>query len=560
MSGLGDTIASGGEQGIDNAATPIPTGTSPDAPQQIAQTTSTITLPVLQEKDWIHKATYTVSTEMPPGTVFAIIPNHPSQCNYVTNHIHQLFNTWCGVLSLRFRLLATAFYGGSIRAAILPPNFSETEISNFSLATLTAYANTDFDPKNTVWNHISATDQREYAFHYNKPYDTNDPKTFGGYIVFFIAGKLVTQSPEISTIQMLVESRGGYIYDQPRPLATATTIDDPLRSILPLPLRHHALSEVFAACDTLVVLDQKVLKTTYGNIMHSGVGKMAMQEIDFPGRSIDNKFQFDTFYSARDANAFGPPRIEGEAGFIFHPSSLPTMTDAKLVLPNEQVQMVRYHGDTSTGSKFVPEWPVFKENATGFNIQQGKEGLQINATKDVFDTFNKGISDTNFLSIKATVEPMRAPSLQSYPMPNTVSGCSFAPQAGGESIIVFGDSKWGMTNTQTGPITLALSEYKTDQTLSNKSWVYQMVNKNGTPILNIRLNPNGMFTTNRTSANVTYPIDQNRLRFLQELPLSSPLPPMSVAMQAIRSELTFNGRTKSTTALLAANIQAVSSY
>jgi len=558
MSGLGSTISADGEQGIDNAPAPIPAGSTRDQPAQIAQTTSAITLPVLSEKDWIYKAAYTVSTEMPPGTVFAIIPNHPEKCNYVTAHISQLFNTWCGILMLRFRLLATAFYGGSIRVAILPPSFTEQEIGNLPLDVLTAYANTDLDPKNTIWNHISSTDQREYAFHYMKPYDTNDRTTFGGYIVFFVAGKLVTQSPEISTIQMIVESRGQYIYDQPKPLTSVLT-SQPLSWSSYAPLIKHSVTEAFASIQSLMVLPATVLSTIYGNVQHAGVGKQAgPSNAQFPGRTITNPKFYDLFYSDLSRKSNFPPSWHFSDGRWTHPSSRPTL-DFNSNLPAVYSEVL-YTGPSTTPTVTDACWVSFTEDGSGF-FRDHKNDTSIKFYNDLPYMQCLASQDANGFKIKQCTEGMNGDeAFLNYPLPNCRSGASLSPQVGGESIVMFANLDWAMASTQTNMMFQELSDFPSDLSQGSTSWLYQLINKNGTPILTLRLNPNGVFTTNRAAGIVKYPVDEfSRLRFLQELPINSPLPPQSVAMQAIRSELTFNSRTKITQALQA-NLQAISSY
>jgi hypothetical protein len=47
--------------------------------------------------------------------------------------------------------------------------------------------------------------------------DFTHPDSFGGWVVGFLAAKLVTQSPEFTTVEMLVETAGNYQFDQLAP-------------------------------------------------------------------------------------------------------------------------------------------------------------------------------------------------------------------------------------------------------------------------------------------------------------------------------------------------------
>jgi len=565
MSGMGTTMPAQGEQGIDSSTAPVMAGSVADNPASIAQTTSAITLPVLQSDDYIWHNTYTVSTEMPPGTIFAIIPNHPEKCNYVSNHLSLLFNTWVGNMVLRFRLLATAFYGGSIRVAILPPSYTETEIANLPLQVLTAYQNTDLDPKNTIWNHCKSTDQREYAFHYNKPYDTTDRTTFGGYIVFFVAGKLVTQSPEISTIQMIVETKGEYIYDQPRVPPSVSLTKHPLADIVNIPLRVQPLAEAFLSANTLMVLPSTVNAITSGNLGHQGVG---MQQYMQPGYLPEgatvtniNKFRYLT------PKAYGKSKPIGHVhsdGAFYHPSSLPIYS-----YDEDKVQDPQYLQWTETSVVNPPQYRLAQivwNNANDALIMR-TSGFSISATQTGANELYESLALTGGGYTKKgipTFTPMMARDTYetiTYPRPSADSGVTLVPTVAGESIVLFAENNFGAYNTQTQLIAHALQAYPIDMQKSNTSWVYHLVNVNGTPILALRLNPNGVFTTNKANALVKYPISENdtKLRFVAELPVNDPLPPASVTMQAIRSELIYNARTK-TTGALEASATTLSSY
>lgn len=549
MSGMGTAIPAQGEQGIDATTSPPMAGSVADNPSSIAQTTSAITLPVLQSQDWIWHNTYTVSTEMPPGTIFAIIPNHPEKCNFVSNHLHQLFNTWVGNMVLRFRLLATAFYGGSIRVAILPPSYTETEIANIPLEVLTAYQNTDLDPKNTIWNHCKSTDQREYAFHYNKPYDTNDRTTFGGYIVFFVAGKLVTQSPEISTIQMIVETKGEYIYDQPRVPPSISLTRHPLEGIVNIALRQQPLAESFVPTDTLMVLPNTVNSITSGNLGHQGVGMKEYMRPGFipEGASITdaNKFKYLTPTASSKLKPVGRTRANG---VFYQPSSLAIYDYDAEVKDPQYINWVE--SSIENPPQFRLSQVVWNEAHDGLILKTSDSTIVATQTGDneqyeAFDIkgqsyFKRGVPTFTAMMGRETYETI------TYPRPSASSGLSIVPIVAGESIVLFAENMWGVYNTQTQLISHALQSYPIDMQKSNTSWVYQMVNQNGTPILTLRLNPNGVFTTNKASALVKYPVssEEVKLRFVAELPINDPLPPASVTMQAIRSELIYNSRTK----------------
>jgi len=100
------------------------------------------------------------------------------------------------------------------------------------------------------------------------------------------------------------------------------------------------------------------------------------------------------------------------------------------------------------------------------------------------------------------------------------------PTVTGESIVLFVN-----LHTRTyAPQTIIHSDYlerwPTNASTGETSWLYNVVSKAGTPLFTVRLNPNGIFTTNATTTAVIYP-GETYLRYVQTLPVSSPLPPMS---------------------------------
>jgi len=507
MSGLGTAIEPTGEPGSVTGASPLEPETLPSQDASIAQTTSINTLPQIIGQDYVRKDTYTISTAMPAGTVFFAFRIHPLECNYILAYICLLFNAWTGGMKIRTRIPATAWYGGSIRIGRLPPNMTEQEVFNAPLDLLTAHPNMDLDPKNTSWIHFNVSDQRPIAYHYfNTP--VTDPNYHGGWVVGYLASRLVTQSPDFTQVEMIVECAGDFTFDQLAPTNVLTkVVQDPLASVSQIPLEIHPILDsvdvgaqnVFQVCPIAITslpvgavrLQSVGQKEPYGKV--TGITTVYNHFADLRSKKPT------TISAATYQKDLGPTWYISSGDELYPVNTDGTGLGCNLVADINGAHQILTYTSYDTDAAGPP-------NMT-FTVQTSSDG-EANLHK-----FGLTCSDS-----AVPLDPSKGLPASGTPL------LQVSPQAGGESIVVFGNLRTRTFAAQTELIASAVGRYPQDVSNGNTSWVYNIRNAAGTPLLTVRLNPNGMFTAKSSPTALVFSSVGCHLDYLGPLPLSDPLP------------------------------------
>lgn len=524
MSGLGETISPAGEPGSGAVAPPQPE-TIPDNPGTIVQSTAIQTLDQLLNDNWIYQTTFSVSTSMPIGTILYYIPIHPHEWNWPNKKVAEMFNLWTGSGKIRYRPLATAWYGGSIRVGFLPPNVNVTELRQIPLSVLTSYPNRDIDPKNTAWVSFQGPDQREIAYHYMKPFDSNDRQSFGGYIVFYVAGRLVTQAPEFTSISFIVETAGNFMFDQPNPMALELNPlqDNPLGVASSVPLHLQPLLDTLASGDGLgvTVQDGSVNAIGWPGIGFAVPGKKDAILADLPSvianstvKSMLTRPEYSTqwhhYATVHHGYEMKPPyAMVGDPFFAQINVSVPDPSN----VDKAQFGSQPYEIDTTNNDitfAFLTD-----------KIAPGSSGFQLDRTKMLLLPSDSTVPVEAKLNTRGN-DLFRITRL----LPN-------------ESVVLFTDSVTRTYSIQTTLMAVEMGKFPAEADL-NTSWLYNLVGPTGTPLLTLRLSPNGLFSTNAAAAAVVYPAKGATLKYIGELPLSSPLPGPTGAMLDMRRAMLKN--------------------
>ena len=200
-----------GQTGTVTTTPPVSSEQVPTNPGSIKATTSKEDVIQVLKRNWIYKATYRVTAAMKPGQVIGYFKIHPNECNPYVAHVARMFLTWTGTMKVRTRFMANFANGGSFRVGFLPPYFTEEQVQNMSLATRTAYPNMDLDPKFTDWTEFSGVDERRVLFH---TMDESTPEGFGGWIVFYVVGSLVQSLQTSGEVSMIIETAGDFEFLQ----------------------------------------------------------------------------------------------------------------------------------------------------------------------------------------------------------------------------------------------------------------------------------------------------------------------------------------------------------
>lgn len=507
---LGTTIPPSGESGTVGALEHLP-DQLPDNPATLKANTSIETISQVMYDNWIWRNNFTVDPSMRPGHIFGLIKIHPRNCNQYISHISRMFLTWTGSMKIRSRFMATFQFGGSVRIGFLPPRFTESEVRNLPITTLTAYPNVDLDPKNTGWTHFQASDERNVLFHWMRDLSDDEAAAFSGWFTFYIASPIVLSGGVASQVQMLVESAGAFNFSQLSP------IDDIIPDT-PSWLKESALNifEQFGCDDEcsnattgFQILASSVVSLPVGFVRAYGKGKLT--HLITPGTTM----------SLAQTGLASVPDHTVTSSFLAATTNVGTATECTTVWNNDS-------------SRF----PILNCVYTSwtFGNPRAKGGVVTATIPDAFvDAANpeyKGTVTGDFTGITQadghfTVSQRANPpfSLPSFGFPGSLPNLVPA-----ESIVTFINVEQQTLNLQTSAMARAMkAEAFTDLTTSQ----IFLLHAEGTsgPIMQLRLSPTGMFTTNAVSADtLLLAVTQTgrcRLEYLQDLPMSSPLPPSS---------------------------------
>nr|WPR16415.1 MAG: coat protein [Avian associated calicivirus 6] len=515
MSGLGTTMSPTGEsgsvQGVDMKLDAIIT-----SPASITQNTSVETLDHVIHRDWIWKETVTVSTAMAPGTVFAIMPVHPYECNRFVKHVAEMFNCWTGGMLIRLRMMATAFYGGSIRVGYLPPNLTPTDIRNMPLDVLTVYPNDDFDPKNTTWTHFATPDERDTAYHYIENnvsgWNQDDKRSFGGYIVLYVAGRLVTQSPEMSSINIIVESAGNFNFSQISPHFLTRDVPSGGGSLSGSSLQ----LENWLPCE----LPQKfgsiklgIMPLALSVVPSGGFNMQPLIEVplkDAPDINIPFEAQMaiDTLVPLKQNFVVG--ELDNSAGTSYFNGPC---------------------GLVSTGV-YTVERDFLSVNATTFPFSTFvTPGTRFNSDGSVRYALQDGVGPATPLGPKFSVVQKPTTSFSSF-FGHLYTDCTFKPNALNESLVTVFDDGMILPSLQPSLFKAQLKHSGlTDPTTTE---IYALRTSEGVTILLLRLNANGVLSTSALPETVIKIEPGMHLQYLQDLPSYSPLPVTSAMRRNLK--------------------------
>lgn len=193
-----------------------------DDKSTIKMSTAVETFWQLLYENWIWTLTVGFSTTNKQGDKLAIIPIHPMSGNAYIRYFAAAFNCWVGDLWLRIRPVSTALQGGALCVVRLPPSYTRSDITAMDITQLTTYELIELDPQFTAYKPMKFVDQKRMAYHYME-LDENDPDTFGGWVVLFVKSAMVAGSDGDKTINILIDSRGGFVFVQPAKLSVGGT-------------------------------------------------------------------------------------------------------------------------------------------------------------------------------------------------------------------------------------------------------------------------------------------------------------------------------------------------
>lgn len=497
-SALGTTIAPGGETGTVTSIQHMP-DQIPDNPSTIVANTSIETIENILYRNWIWRNTFQVDASMRPGFVFGTIQIHPNTCNDYVAHIARMFLTYTGSMKIRTRFMATFQFGGSFRLGFLPPKFTLAQIQSMPIQTLTAYPNIDLDPKNTEWIEFQASDERNIMFHWMTQ-ALDKPEDFSGWYVFYVAAPLVLSGTD-TTVSLLVEAAGGFNFSQLSPISDINVSGKGWAGN-----KINLLSEV--GIDDGIMISACIAHQTALN--HLPIGY-------FTARGLGGKKTADFANSGSQSSKI---------------RYLIDNIDARTIAPGF---LVNYTGSTTAGRFLTRDGVVLPLNmpknkmwCSNFNTQDNKNVLT--ESKIIQKDLDKWWTSFYFVGRTGgwdsrgpvAVYPVsgRLPMEDYYfiydgsPDPSYIQNPK--PQ---ESMVTF--NTLDGVNIQTRGMRDALMTSQGEESVSQ---IYQLRSVDGIILALFRLTPMGIWTTSAHTSEVEYP--PGTLEYLQDLPMSSPLPPL----------------------------------
>jgi hypothetical protein len=212
---------SGGQLGDHSGGESIPMGgitrTGERSKSEIGHTEATETITGIYNQHNIVKGTFPWSTTDPVGKVICMFANHPNECNFLTAYIYALFTAWIGTIEFNFRILGTAFMGGSLAFILVPPTYTREQALALTREEASIFPYTELDPKLTEGFSFKLTDFRKQHFH-TGPFIETDPESFGGWIICQVWGALnVSPNTEGAILNMIVTCKGAYDFQRIHP-------------------------------------------------------------------------------------------------------------------------------------------------------------------------------------------------------------------------------------------------------------------------------------------------------------------------------------------------------
>jgi hypothetical protein len=441
---------------------------------------------------------YTWSTTMLPGTIIESIPITPLRSNNVISYASAIFNCWNGGMDYQVKLAGTGFHAGELGIARIPPNIDPaslktvTELSNFE----TKY----IDPKRLDAEVEGMVDQRPIAYHYMRD-DFNNPDNIGGWIVIFVVLQLNTSSTGTNQVDLRVsvKARDDFRMFQVRP-----------PNVPGLPVTDEAKwNDLFA---TTELHNHTLFSYPIDTMELSAQTTTSAAAVGL--RNLDgNLFLDDTYTNVNEATGGLP--ISGIQFYATSTTNVIPVSNTSTQY-NRQVSIV-----TNGGAKL-------------FNPMHGSISMPLNYTLNSASAVTGAVAN-NFY----TLYPYAlANCTVTYPGVN-----AFVP-INGESLVLFcyaNNGTYDVAKMLTTTVLSALFKTGKYRIASNEAVICEVYSKtSGLPICFIKINYNGIITTNAQATLVKLDFRDLFTKFISYTQSSIPLPSLTqqmlLSLQSLRTQ------------------------
>lgn len=516
-SALGTTVAPGGESGTVSSVNHM-VDQLPDNPATLAASTSIETLQQILYQNWVWRNTFQVDSSMQPGHVFGVLKVHPRNCNPYITHISRMFLTWTGSFKIRTRAIATFQFGASLRCGFLPPKFTMEQVQNMPIQTLTAYPNVDLDPKNTNFLTFETSDERNVLFHWMSELDDQDPSSFGGYFVFYVAAPLVVSGGSPLSVSLLVEAAGDFNFAQLAPLTALTPASTGwVENGNSVNLMLQAGCDDKSTVQGLQINNISVKNLPNGFFMGNGLAGKLPSEISFGSN-------FGLVPRAVRANIVDGTYV---LSTIFH-GAISTTSGTSLFVCDPDGSVIPVQNGRKAGCVAAPAAGDIQSSTDHTYAPVPGSGNPFMILYRRTPNMPEGPA-AFYLTGPGASEPV---DINQYKIEEDTS--NLINELPDESIVTFMNYTFGTMNFQTAQMAQDMSRVAAYD--PNNSQLYQLFQGNSpTPVLTLRLHPSGMWTTRAVDVPAALTSTNIYLRYLQDLPMTSPLPPSNREYKFLRS-------------------------
>lgn len=232
----------------------------------------------------------TIDTGMESGTILDKIPCHPAAVGGNHGYYARMFRAWGGSIDISLKIFATAFHGGAIAVARIPPGMTELDFGTLQKYTIMDWHMSDM--RNTQPMTFNLLDQRNILYHYNKQYDVNDLTTYGGSLYVFVLSPLIVGSASgIQQVNMAIFAKFGQNFT----LSQMIPVSDPSPVANSFPLYENALNFAYPRHPTNAINMVEAFYVFPSNVVQITNGFFGSAPVygDFKTRSVQgNVFDY----------------------------------------------------------------------------------------------------------------------------------------------------------------------------------------------------------------------------------------------------------------------------
>lgn len=464
---------------------------------------------------FLQTANITWSTSQVEGTLLWYSPLHPSRMNQIAAYLSKIYNAWGGGMEYKMNIMGTGFHAGKVAMIRLPPNIHPTTIRGLSQWTMFEYCM--FDPKMMDAITKKFIDQKNIAYHYGNKLNEEDTQTFGGWVAIVVFSPLRTSSTGNNQINLLLFNRFSpdFTVAQPVPINVETDTGNSLQTAqlmfpkgLPLtdPYLGLPIHKLIVTTSSAPVLKGKFNMCNFGGEFKYGftdgtwsLGQQAIQVLkqNIPSKNVLQEYNSNRTY-ANFYTSLPEPGKRGEC--ITRP--------VRVNLANNG-----YWQPKTTTVDLGLDYKTLEGSPSEYNYLNLLEPMEVLGTWKWVSTTTDCVSSVEIFNDPAgSVSPYLTESI-----------ILFQSEIASYSYLDSTTKSWRMT--QPYETSQAISKALVGFMNKDQSIMCTMYDREtGLPVMNLRVNYDGLLTTNLSATEVIFEMDKYEIVPTQIMSVTDPLP------------------------------------